>query len=468
MKFTFIKDCILLILVFSFTEIYSQKKTFKFYDGDQLPPEKVAVLTQAEVYLKSIYINNIDGEKVDIKLDRIELLPGNHSMDIRYQYTDWGGTTYKGWGNIDFNFEPKKCYTLDCNPYVGECYVRESDISNCLTFGEYIIKESPYQQQEKLNSELFFASYQSRTKEIVNLLESGADINTKNHYGWTPLLLAIKTNTIKNADILLQKGAEVNVINYYKYTPLMYAIENKQSELAKTLIEMNAEINIANDNGKTPLMIALETKQPEIAEILMKKGANIHFTDNDLYTPLMYAIMNTQYDIAEALVENGADLNAVAEFLIMYKIETVSGEHGDTINRTAVLVGTWTPLLLAIEYKQKKSAILLLEKGAIINVENLAGPDPLVLALEKKQFKIAEMLIEKGADLTRTDKNGYTPLMLAITKEEPELAISLINKGADIENISKDGKNALSLAREKEYYEMVNLMSEKLKKKKNE
>ena len=48
-------------------------------------------------------------------------------------------------------------------------------------------------------------------KQLLNLIQNGADLNCKNKDDFTPLSLAIKKNAWESAEILCQYGAKTNL-----------------------------------------------------------------------------------------------------------------------------------------------------------------------------------------------------------------------------------------------------------------
>lgn len=55
---------------------------------------------------------------------------------------------------------------------------------------------------------------------VETLLSKGADVNSVNEYGWTPLHAAAATNNIEMAKLLIAKGAKKNVISLEGETPV--------------------------------------------------------------------------------------------------------------------------------------------------------------------------------------------------------------------------------------------------------
>jgi len=71
-----------------------------------------------------------------------------------------------------------------------------------------------------------------------------------------------KTITIKT---MLANGANINTKDKYGFTALMYAVSNGYVEIVKVLLSKGANTEEKNSDGKTALMMA---KHPEIIELM--------------------------------------------------------------------------------------------------------------------------------------------------------------------------------------------------------
>lgn len=108
----------------------------------------------------------------------------------------------------------------------------------------------------------------SCVKTIRFLVNAGADVNTKDSSGCTPLMLMC-SNTSK--------------------VEVMYAA-------AEYLLECGADANALCDNGSTPLICATDKSQYELVRILLQNGAKIDVLDNKKRSALSSAISNNASD----------------------------------------------------------------------------------------------------------------------------------------------------------------------------
>lgn len=143
------------------------------------------------------------------------------------------------------------------------------------------------------------------------LLKAGANPNIKNAFHFTPLLLAVMSNSRALVELLLNAGADMEVISS-DATPLVQAIQHGFTDVVRLLLESGAQVNFAPRRGITPLMIAARQGNVEIMELLLTFGANSNARSDLDYTPLIYAIHANRNRIAAVrlLLENGADLMA--------------------------------------------------------------------------------------------------------------------------------------------------------------
>ena len=107
---------------------------------------------------------------------------------------------------------------------------------------------------------LFNAIEYNHIEIILDVLDAGVDINSKNNDGYTPLHEAVVMESVEIIKLLLEKGAKINSKDNNRSTPLYYAVAAKSVEIVKLLLEKGADINSKNNNGGTPLHWAVKIK----------------------------------------------------------------------------------------------------------------------------------------------------------------------------------------------------------------
>lgn len=102
-------------------------------------------------------------------------------------------------------------------------------------------------------------------------LNHGANPNAK--MGGTALLhMAITNKLWKAVELLVLAGADINTQDEYGDTPLLQAVTDSHFALMKYLIEHGADVNLCNNKKQTPLFYATN---PLFADYLKKHGATL-------------------------------------------------------------------------------------------------------------------------------------------------------------------------------------------------
>lgn len=126
---------------------------------------------------------------------------------------------------------------------------------------------------EQLNEQLLEAVEDANVDSVKNLLEKGADVNTTDTYGRTPLRLAVDEdeNATKIVKALLEKGAEPDKVRDTNMTtPLQIAAEIGNIEIVKALLAAGADANIRNNHNKTPLELAEYEGHTKVMQIIQE------------------------------------------------------------------------------------------------------------------------------------------------------------------------------------------------------
>ncbi len=145
------------------------------------------------------------------------------------------------------------------------------------------------------------ATYGSPFKALINaltfsynevvyyLLDNNiANIEDKDEDGQTVLHIAAIYNNEK-IEYLIGKGADLNTTDNSGYTPLILAAKTYSygmTEVVKTLLNHNADIEAKDLNGMTALHWAAKEGLPDVVVLLVEKKANTEAIDNNGKTPL--------------------------------------------------------------------------------------------------------------------------------------------------------------------------------------
>jgi hypothetical protein len=118
--------------------------------------------------------------------------------------------------------------------------------------------------------------------------------------------------------------------------------------------------------------------------------------------PLIRASKSGNLKKVRVLLDKGADINVC------------SGKGGRVSYRTSASTvitsyesGHRTPLYWAIENNHTEVAILLIERGADVNIGDEFGETPLHRAAYNINFEVAELLLKSGASVNALCNNSY-------------------------------------------------------------
>ena len=98
-----------------------------------------------------------------------------------------------------------------------------------------------------------------------------------------------------SVEILLNHEADINVRNHKGFTPLHLAAESGQINITKLLLRRGANPHAATDNGNTALMFAAKNNHIEVCEKLIKEGVDM-FHKNSIGQDAMSMAKNKGYD----------------------------------------------------------------------------------------------------------------------------------------------------------------------------
>lgn len=131
-------------------------------------------------------------------------------------------------------------------------------------------------------SPLRFAIAMRCVDAALELIEMGADVNASLHNQGMLHFLCLPPAFDRETELiraLVLKGANVNSRDSSGRTPLLCAVHEGRTAIAATLCELGANVNAADDRGANAMLIlvksALAVTNIELADMLLTKGANV-------------------------------------------------------------------------------------------------------------------------------------------------------------------------------------------------
>ena len=279
-------------------------------------------------------------------------------------------------------------------------------------------------EKSKINLALAYSKNRESDKPqpelIKKLIESGADINSKNDKDQTALYLASLYGDLENVKLLIAAGADVNLASKNGVTPLGVSCGNP-------LIETNDEI---------------EKNRGEITKALLAAGANPNFRSDDaiIDNTILHGCENV--DSVRALLAAGADVNAKNED---EKIPIMNDELDPEIIRLMIKAGADVHVIdkdqdIPYFFEVKSPAVLDAFLSGGVNINEVIGDNKYLLdeytslhyAVERTESAwVVQRMIEAGANVNAVEQHGETPLEKAVSHNKNTLVKLLLKAGAE-------------------------------------
>ncbi|NXP08419.1 RN5A ribonuclease, partial [Thinocorus orbignyianus] len=278
--------------------------------------------------------------------------------------------------------------------------------------------ETPEDLASKLN-----AAVRNKNEEaVLELLEKGADVNSKVEGGWTPLQSAAQAGDERLFRLLLDKGACPHARKDNGGTAFIEAAAAGNKNILNLLFDFGVDINAHDDNGFTAFMEAAWYGKEEALRFLYRKGANVN--------------------LRRAVSEEKVKLHKGGATALM---DACRERHFSVVKT------------------------LIQEMRADMNIRDNKDRNALIHALKKGSDKeryesavsIGHFLLDCGVDVNSKDECGKTALILAVEMQSPDLVKALLKKGEiDIDDADEEGNTALMVAVEKNDYDIAKLLCE--------
>lgn len=259
-----------------------------------------------------------------------------------------------------------------------------------------------------LNKCLNFAATAGHLNILQLLLEKGADFNTQDSTGATPLSLSVTRDHEECVKLLLENGANIE-----PEVNLLEAAKLDNPAILRLLLAQGVDVNTKDSTSATALEIAVRNGREDFVHILVESGANPKPAKY-----MSYAINSGRTSVVRLFLERGADPSATSNDRTMCQ-EAIFSNQADILemllDNGADIEGRnrvgQTALHRAAFFGDPRSATILLEKGASVSAQDDRGRRPLHIAGNEK--RLIRLFLENGAQVLDTDNDGYTALEYA-------------------------------------------------------
>ena len=375
-------------------------------------------------------------------------------------------------------------------------------LSECIHADHTACTEVLLQHWKSVCSNVAFVPHGSKTKPrpcpamwadpavCQVLIDAGADIETKDERGLSPLLWASISGKIEVVKMLVKAGAGVRVTDTEGHTCLTLAAWSGHTETVKMLVKAGADLSATDNKGDTCLTIAACFGHTEIVrylvglpevnvnhsgdegftalhwacqedyrtmvEVLIDAGADIEAKDEEGYSPLLRASKDASLDTVKMLVKAGAGVRVTDNREHTCLTLAAWCGHTETVRHLLCLPEVdvhqsnnrgYTALHRAVAMKHSAVVEVLIDAGADVEGKRDGICNtPLHYACEVGEREIVRMLLEAGADIEAKDENGGSPLLLASKEGSLDTVKKLLEAGADVCATNEVGDTCLLFA----------------------
>lgn len=261
-------------------------------------------------------------------------------------------------------------------------------------------------QDKEGNTALHYAAIGGFENTIDELLNMGANPNTENKKGKTPVLEAASKKKSSCLKLFAESCVKLDVVDKKNRNVLHYAAEKNSEDSLKFLLSLNTlehHLDKKDDDNCTPLHIAIKREAVECAHILLESGASPVEQCIGGMTPLHLAADKGYTSICEVLLGK-------SEVLVSQENEQMA-----------------TPLHLAALHGSVDVCQILLRKGARISAIDKLGRTALHIASDKGYANVVKFLTRKGIPQRTKDDTGSTALHIAASKGSLECCQVLVS-----------------------------------------
>ena len=240
-------------------------------------------------------------------------------------------------------------------------------------------------------------------------ITEGADVNTAESNGTTPLHYAVYNGDLVLVETLIKAGANVNVLNNYGSSPVAEAAILGDAAIMAALLAAGADPESPNTDGQTALMVVARSSNLDTAQLLLDAGTDVNATEQWRgQNAVIWAAGQSQPEMLDLLLKAGG--NANSRSILNERERQISNERRFQ----------WRPAggLTALMYAAREGCLdcvrLLLDAGADIDQGDAENVTPLLAAIINMHFDTAKLLVERGANINKWSLRGENPMYSAV------------------------------------------------------
>lgn len=144
---------------------------------------------------------------------------------------------------------------------------------------------------------------------LLEKIKDGADVDERNEYGQTALMLASLLSELDVSQFLLKKQASVkNKAKDGKF-PLHFAVLSGEASAVKSILAAGGKTNSKDEEGNAPLHLAVLSGKLDVLQALMESQPMISTRNKSGEGIVALAVKSQNIEILKFLLNHGADRN---------------------------------------------------------------------------------------------------------------------------------------------------------------
>jgi len=306
------------------------------------------------------------------------------------------------------------------------------------------------------------------------LLSAGANANTMDETGASPLYLACERGKTEIVKLLLSRGANPNMKlkardrhpvpeacgDHHGKTVLHCILESQFQDVAsitvlmQLLLDGGAEVNAASTDGETPFYVACSKGLTSVVAKMLDYGAKVD--GHGIRSPLNVACRNKHMPVVQLLLSNGANPNILE--VDAYRCRRTLPLHIAAANGSSEL----TELLLKhgsnIDVADASGNTALHHGIKNYHTSATAPPTSEEIKASSNAKSVVDILLENKADVNILNDSGETPLYTAVSSGLLDVVSEMLQTYGGNTNIPSPDKNALVAACVADSVELVDML----------
>ncbi|OMP86563.1 B-cell lymphoma 3 protein-like protein [Diplodia seriata] len=223
------------------------------------------------------------------------------------------------------------------------------------------------------------------------LSEDDIEVDCKDFYNDTPLLIAIREGHYDIAQELLTRSAKW----LYRQGKTTGAKACGPSEVHSSPASAKGhfvDVNAENDDQETPMAVAVSSGATGVIFTLIEAGASLD-TFEPAASPLLYAIQTNNKSLLVKLIENGVELNGAVYYAVA-RMASIGGEDTEELVRVLLEAGANIQSPKELVYYATNE---LCDDGNDDDAMEIGSGSALRIAADMESLPILQLLLTHGS-----------------------------------------------------------------------